>query len=186
MDAKAGEAELVDDRDDEIDARIERDFQAITRDHGPALRRLARGYEAEEARREDLFQEILVALWRALPGFEGRSSLRTWVFRVAHNVAATYVVKRRRDGLARAASIDDLADELPVIAIDRESKDDLDRLAAAIRALRPADAQIVLLYLEGFEHAEIGEVTGLSREAVAVRVHRLKAALAATLQRRSP
>src|ERR1019366_370354 len=76
-------------------------FRAVTAEYGPALQRLARGTEADEARQQDLVQEILVALWQALPSFEGRSSMRTWVYRVAHNVAASHVVKRQRDRLAR-------------------------------------------------------------------------------------
>jgi RNA polymerase sigma-70 factor (ECF subfamily) len=54
-------------------------FSAVAADYGPAIERLARGYERDEDRQRDLVQEILVAIWRALPAFEGRSSLRTWV-----------------------------------------------------------------------------------------------------------
>jgi RNA polymerase sigma-70 factor (ECF subfamily) len=154
-----------------------RAFRALTADYGAALQRLARGYEADEGRQQDLVQEIFVALWQALPSFEGRSSLRTWVYRVAHNIAVSHVVKRRRDRLAQAVPLDD--DVLVANAArEAEGRDSVGRLAALVRALRPADAQVILLYLEGLEHAEIGEVTGLSPENVAVKVHRIKAALA--------
>jgi len=157
-------------------ARLE-PFRSLTADYGGAIQRLARGYEADEGRQQDLVQEILVALWQALPSFEGRSSLRTWVYRVAHNVAVSHVVKQQRDRLARSVPLDD--DVLVANAVrDAEGRDVVSRLAALVRALRPADAQVILLYLEGFEHAEIAEVTGLSPENAAVKVHRIKAALA--------
>lgn len=63
---------------------------------GPALDRLARGYEADADLRRDLKQEIHTALWKSLPKFNGRCSLRTWVYRVAHNTAASHVLKHRR------------------------------------------------------------------------------------------
>jgi RNA polymerase sigma-70 factor (ECF subfamily) len=110
--------------------------------------------------------------------------VRTWVYRVAHNVAASHVVKRRRDRLARSVALDDDADAALArnAAQEAEGRDAVGRLAALVRALRPADAQVILLYLEGLEHAEIAEVTGLTRENVAVKVHRIKAALARAME----
>jgi RNA polymerase sigma-70 factor (ECF subfamily) len=64
--------------------------------YGAALERLARAYEQDPDRRLDLLQEVHLALWRSFASFEGRYSLRTWVYRVAHNVAASQVSRRRR------------------------------------------------------------------------------------------
>ena len=153
------------------------EVRAVTAEYGPALQRPARGTEADEARQQDLVQEILVALWQALPSFEGRSSMRTWVSRVAHNVAASHVVKRQRDRLARAVPLEDET-LVANAAREAEGRDAVSRLAALVRALRPADAQVILLYLEGLGHDEIAEVTGLSPGNVAVKIHRIKAALA--------
>jgi RNA polymerase sigma-70 factor (ECF subfamily) len=171
------------DRPEGAEAALAAAFQAISAEYGQALARLARGYEADEARQQDLMQEILVAIWRSLPSFEGRASVRTWVYRVAHNVAVSHVVKRRRDRLARSVALDDDAHAALTrnAASEAEGRDAVSRLAALVRALRPADAQVILLYLEGLEHAEIAEVTGLSRENVAVKVHRIKAALSRAL-----
>ena len=63
---------------------------------GGAMERLARAYEADADPRRDLIQDIHVALWHSLAGFDGRCSLRTWVYRVAHNTAASHVQRRRR------------------------------------------------------------------------------------------
>jgi RNA polymerase sigma-70 factor (ECF subfamily) len=64
---------------------------------GGALERLARAYEAETDKRRDLLQEIHIALWRSFEKFDGRCSLRTWVYRVAHNVAVSLVTRRRKN-----------------------------------------------------------------------------------------
>src|SRR5271165_5593918 len=69
--------------------------EAVTA-HGDALHRLARSYEADSERRRDLVQEIHLALWRSFEGFDSRCSLRTWVYRVAHNVAASHVIRDHR------------------------------------------------------------------------------------------
>jgi RNA polymerase sigma-70 factor (ECF subfamily) len=171
-------------RDELAEGALAARLNAISAEYGRALARLARGYEADEARQQDLMQEILVAIWRSLPSFEGRASMRTWVYRIAHNVAVSHVVKRRRDRLARSVALTDDAHAALArnAAHEAEGRDAVGRLAALVRALRPADAQVILLHLEGLEHAEIAEVTGLSRENVAVKVHRIKAALARALE----
>jgi RNA polymerase sigma-70 factor, ECF subfamily len=146
--------------------------------YGGAIERLARGYEADAELRRDLVQDVHVALWRSFAGYDGRCSERTWVFRVAHNAAADHVRARRRTPQPL-----DLADTPEVAAAgDPESETDAhrtaDRLAALIQRLRPADRQVMLLYLEDLGAAGIGEVTGLSAGAVAARIHRIKALLA--------
>jgi RNA polymerase sigma-70 factor (ECF subfamily) len=167
--------------EESLQERAAETFRAVTREYGPALQRLSRAYEADEGRRQDLVQEILVALWQGLPSYEGRASLRTWVYRVAHNVAVSHVVKWQRDRLSRAAELDEDA-WIRDATRAAEGRDAVSRLATLVRALRPADAQVILLYLEGLEHAEIAEVTGLSRENVAVKVHRIRAALSRGLE----
>ena len=63
---------------------------------GRMLERLAAGYEADLDRRRDLRQDVHLQLWRSLAGFDGRCSLKTWTLRVAHNTAASYVIRERR------------------------------------------------------------------------------------------
>ncbi len=154
-------------------------YTAVAAEFGGAIERLARAYEAEADPRRDLIQDIHVALWRSLASFDGRCSLRTWVYRVAHNTAASHVQKRRRWRPERGATLEALAD-MPdadnpeAKAGDRQA---LDRLMAIIQALGPPDRQVALLYLEDLDAAGIGEITGLSAGAVATKIHRLKALL---------
>jgi RNA polymerase sigma-70 factor (ECF subfamily) len=147
---------------------------------GGAIARLARAYEADTATRDDLIQDIHVALWRSLAVFDGRCSLRTWVYRVAHNTAASHVQRRRRSRPERSATLGEL-ERIPD-AHDPEAavgeRQALDRLMALIQALGSPDRQVLLLYLEDLDAAAIGEITGLSAGAVATKIHRLKALLA--------
>lgn len=161
-------------------------FAAIAQTYGPALERLAAGYERVPERRRDLVQEVLVAIWTSLPAFEGRSSLRTWVFRVAHNTAATFSLREQRSRVAAWRSIEDLEATAPLLApadpeADAGHRRDVDRLAELVRALRPADRQLVLLHLEGLPTAEIAEISGLTPSNVTTRLSRLRAALRAHL-----
>jgi len=155
-------------------------YLAAARTHGAMIARLARGYEADPELRRDLVQEIHAALWRSFAIFEGQCAEKSWVHRIAHNVGVTHMLTRQRGRKARLVGLDEIA-ELPG-ADDPEhatgERSLADRLLAAIHRLQPADRQVMLLYLEDLTAAEIGEVTGLSASAVAVRIHRLKALLA--------
>jgi RNA polymerase sigma-70 factor (ECF subfamily) len=155
-------------------------YAAAAAEFGGAIERLARGYEAQPDARGDLIQDIHVGLWRSFAGFDGRCAARTWVYRVAHNVAASHVARRKRWRGERTASLDELeqladADDPEAAVGERRA---LERLMALVQRLDPPDRQLTLLYLEGLDAAAIGEVTGLSAGAVAVKVHRLKALLA--------
>ena len=154
-------------------------YTAAAAEFGGAIERLARAYEADADPRRDLLQDIHVALWRSLGAFDGRCSLRTWVYRVAHNTAASHVQKRRRWRPERSATLEALAevadpDNPEAAAGERQV---MARLMAIIQALGPPDRQVALLYLEDLDAAAIGEITGLSAGAVATKIHRLKALL---------
>ena len=150
--------------------------------YGAALERLSRAYEADPDQRRDLLQDIHLALWRSLARFDGRCSERTWAYRVAHNVATSHMLRRRRLRSQALVSLDELATRGDPAQPDPEAavgeREAIERLTALIRALAPPDRQVVLLYLEGLDAAAIGEVCGLSAGAVATKVHRLKALLA--------
>lgn len=152
--------------------------------YGAALERLARAYEADADLRRDLLQEIHVALWRSFGGFDGRCSLRTWVYRVAHNVGASHVLRQRRAREQTLVGLEEL-ENLPdannaVQAADRSHG--LDRLLGLIQRLKPLDRHVILSYLEGFDAVSIGEITGLSAGNVATKIHRMKNVLAQQFQ----
>ena len=160
----------------------DRQYLEAVAEFGPALDRLARGYEADPDLRRDLRQEIHTALWRSLGKFDGRCSLRTWVYRIAHNAAASQVIRRRSK--ARFVGLEELEltssdDDPERAAVERDASQ---RLLALVQGLTPADRQLTLLYLEDLDAAGIGEITGLSPAAIAVKIHRIKAVLARRFQ----
>jgi RNA polymerase sigma-70 factor (ECF subfamily) len=153
-------------------------YLEVAAEFGQALDRLARGYEADADLRRDLRQEIHTELWRSLARFDGRCSLRTWVYRVAHNTAASHVLKHK--GKHNLVGLDELdavsdGDDPERTLVDRDARQ---RLLALVQALKPSDRQLTLLYLEDLDASSISEITGLSTGAIAVKIHRIKAALA--------
>ena len=155
-------------------------YADAARSYGAAIERLARGYEADAELRRDLVQDIHAALWRSYGYFEGQCSERSWVYRIAHNVAVTHLIARRRLKRESLAGLDEV-EMLPDSGdLEQEAagRGLVEQLLATIHRLAPADRQVMLLYLEDLSAAEIGDVTGMSPGAVAVRIHRIKALLA--------
>jgi RNA polymerase sigma-70 factor (ECF subfamily) len=144
----------------------------------PALARLARSVERDRDKARDLEQEMHCALWTSFARFDEKCTLKTWVYRVAHNVAADHVARAVRGG--QRVLLEDI-DALPAPGNVEAETDEalvLAQVGALIRQLPAADMQVILLWLEGESAAAIAEITGLSAGAVNVRVHRIKALLA--------
>lgn len=147
-------------------------------EHGGALERLAGGYEADPDLKKDLLQQIHIEVWRSLRGFSGQCSTRTWVYRVAHNVSASHVLKSRRISI-RLVSLEAL--EMEPAFLDGEAEADrthsLSKLLVLIHRLKPLDRQTFLLYLEGESAAAIAEIVGLKPANVATKIHRIRGIL---------
>ncbi len=124
-------------------------------------------FTKERADLEDLYQEVLINLWKGFSKFEGRSSVRTWVYRVSLNTAISWKRKRRRSRLPLELSIDLHNDT------DSETRQ-IKMLHERIGRLGPFDRAIVLLWLENLSYEEIGEVVGISTKNVSVRLYRIK------------
>ena len=147
--------------------------------YGSSLERLASAYEADPEKRRDLSQDIHFQLWRSLQRYDARCSLRTWVYRVAHHVAASHVLRERKI-FSKLVSLEEL-EMLPdkaqgQVAVDQRRI--LERLSVLIQQLKPLDRQVIISYLEDMDAASIGEITGLSPGNVAMRIHRIKNILA--------
>lgn len=139
-------------------------------EHQGIVRRVCSLYAVNRDERDDLYQEIVLQLWRAFPGFRGDSKFSTWMYRVALNTAL--LSRRRGAHRVRTTTDVDLADA-PAAAPERDD-DDVRALYAAIRTLPTLDRAIVLLYLEQHSHDEIAAITGLETKNVGVRIVRIK------------
>jgi RNA polymerase sigma-70 factor (ECF subfamily) len=145
-------------------------FDRIVRTHGEALSRFAWGYVDNAADHDDLMQNVLIAIWQALPRFRGAASERTFVFRIAHNRGCSFVGRRRdHDPLPVDAPIADPRPS-PDEALDEARR--REQLARAVRTLPDAQRQAVLLRLEGFSLNEIAALQGTSEANVSVRLTR--------------
>jgi RNA polymerase sigma-70 factor (ECF subfamily) len=161
---------------DYLDVEMEAEFSRLLAAHGPALRRLAAAYMQDPSDQQDLFQEIAVALWTALPRFRAQASERTWLYRIAHNVALTWRARRHRETRSEEP-LEEAALASPVPGDDHRRF----VLLESVQRLGPVDRQLALLYLEGLSAREMEEVTGLAANAVGVRLNRLRHKLAAAV-----
>lgn len=169
-----------------VGAREDREQRCVRllREHNGALGRLAASYERDPSRQQDLVQDIWLAVWRALPGFRGQCSERTFVFRIAHNRAVSHVDHFHR---RQAESLDE---DAPLASPGPDPEHSLsiqqrhDRLRAAVQSLPISLRQVVVLTLEGLSHADVAEITGITENNVAVRLTRARAALSRLIRAR--
>ena len=143
--------------------------------YGSSLDRLARAYELDPEVRRDLLQDIHLHLWRSFAYFDQRCSLRTWVYRIAHNVATGHVIRQRRirNRLVSIENIETMpgSEHGELVASQAEA---LDLVSMLIQRLKPLDRQIIVSYLEEMDASSISEITGLSPANIAMKVHRIK------------
>ncbi len=158
---------------------LEQQFERILAEHGAALSRLVYSYEAVAGIREELVQEIALAIWKALPHFRGECSERTFVFRIAHNRGLTHVWRRRpaQQSLDDLEEADEPADPRPHPDEQLAQMNQRARLTSAVQSLPVTHKQMIVLMLEGLSYAEIAEVLGISENNVAVRLTRARTAL---------
>ncbi len=150
-------------------------YKDAVKKYGSSLQRLVSAYEADPDRRRDLSQEIHFQLWRSFERYDARCSLRTWIYRVAHNVAASYVIRERRV-FSALVSLEELetSSDKEEAQLTAEKRINVSRLSMLIQRLKPLDRQVIICWLEDMDAASIGEITGLSPGSVAMRVHRIK------------
>jgi RNA polymerase sigma-70 factor (ECF subfamily) len=125
------------------------------------------------------------SIWHcgSLNQYKADCSLRTWVYRVAHNVGVSHIQRSLRNAERHSVTLDEI-DSMPSDATEiaqTERRLDLQKVMALIHRLAPLDRQVMLLYLEDMDAAGIADITGLSARNVATKVHRIKAVLAKQL-----
>jgi RNA polymerase sigma-70 factor (ECF subfamily) len=163
-------------------------FEAVALEYAAPLMRLARAHEADPALQQDLLQEIHIALWRSLSAFKNRCSLRTWVYRVAHNVAATHVLRAKRRRTSQLVNLDDIeiAEEGVDVGDAIDEARAMSRVTELIQRLKPIDREVIILHLEGLSRDEIAEIAGLTFSNVAIKIHRIKQLLAKSFGHEDP
>ncbi|GAA0810406.1 sigma-70 family RNA polymerase sigma factor [Colwellia sp. D2M02] len=156
-------------------------------EHEKLLRHIITGFEAKPAIQDELFQDIALNIWRALPSFRQDSAVKTFVARIAHNILATHVAKAVKT-IKTEQDLNDLPAEFekdhhqptPYQALDQNQRQQ--KLANAIRQLKLEQQQVITLALEGMSYQEIADVLTITPNLAGVRLQRAKAALALLLE----
>lgn len=148
---------------------LEQKFEKMIREHKDTIYMVCYMFSKNNEEVQDLYQEILINLWRSLPSFEQRSSVKTWIWRISLNTCISYDRKQSRRGKSIPLSMD----------IDLYNDADLDtkqikQLHERINRLGPFDRAIILLWLESMSYEEIGAIVGISAKNVSVRLYRIK------------
>jgi RNA polymerase sigma factor (sigma-70 family) len=160
----------------EQDAR----FEDWMRDHAAILYKVANAF-AQGADRSDLMQELMLAVWKAVPAFRGEAKPSTFIYRVSHNAAMGWKrgqrgYRRRLEQLAAWSAVEPPSGPT---AVERAA---LDRVYAAIRELSDVDRSLILLSLDEVSYQDMAQIHGLSESNVGVRLNRIRARLAQKLQ----
>ena len=163
-------------------ATLELEFDRLLAANGPALTRLAASFTNTPSDRDDLVQEIALAVWRAWPAFRGECSPRTFLFRIAHNRAIAHLARSRPR--YPAAEVDNVHDPAPDPESGLAREQSAERLHRAIQRLPLVYRQVITLALEDMGYADIAEVLGISESNVGARLTRARQLLRESLEKR--
>jgi len=152
----------------------EQDFSRIVREHKSTIYTVCYMFSKNEDEVNDLFQEVLINLWKGLQNFRGESDVRTWIYRISLNTCISCDrKKRKRKTIPLTMNINPFTDS------DDDSRQ-VQQLNRRISQLGPFDRAIILLWLENMSYEEIGEIVGISTKNVSVRLFRIKEKLKKT------
>ena len=147
------------------------EIEQIIKENARVLHKLCQVYTFDRNEYEELFQEMLVQIWRSTDKFRGEAKISTFIYRICINTALSFRAKIVKNK-SRFESLDGKIFIQP--APDNSKNEQLQRLYAAIRELKPIDRAIVSLYLDEKSYDEIAEILGISKTNVATRLMRLK------------
>lgn len=160
------------------------DFSQVLQEHAALLGRVAATYEANFHKRQELLQEITLAVWQALEKFKGDSSIKTYVLRVAHNKAITHVAyhakQPRNDSYCEMESPEPSHRPSAVEQIDQQQKIQL--MLGQIRQMPIQTRQVVTMSMEGLSYDEIADACGISSSNAGVVLNRARKVLMESMQ----
>ena len=151
----------------------EQEFARVVQTHKSTIYTVCYMFSKDEDEVADLFQEVLIRVWRGLPSFNGRSNIKTWIYRIALNTCISIDTKKKRKPEAR------LTMDINLFADNDKETEQVRILHNRISQLMPLDRAIVLLWLENISYEEIGTIIGISAKNVSVRLVRIREQLKA-------
>jgi len=154
----------------------EKEFTLLIEQNRGIIFKVIRLYVNHEEDERDLFQEVLFQAWRSYPNFKGQSKFSTWLYRVGLNTVLTF---KRKPQLV--VPHDNLS-TLKVSVEEKNYPEETEALYIAIRELNEIDRMVISLHLDGYENEEVAEISGLTKNNVAVKLHRIKETLTKKLK----
>jgi RNA polymerase sigma-70 factor (ECF subfamily) len=146
----------------------EQEFEQLVRTHKATIYAVCYLFSKDQDEVADLFQECLINLWKSWTGYEGRSDVKTWIYRVSLNVCVSLDRKRKRHSTVP------LTMDINPYEEDNQNSQQMERLRQRINQLPPYDRAIVLLWLENISYEEIGAIVGITAKNVSVRLVHIK------------
>ncbi|WP_018463779.1 RNA polymerase sigma factor [Segatella paludivivens] len=146
---------------------LQTEFAQIVKENKSTIYTVCYMFSKDTAEVNDLFQEVLVNLWKGMSSFKGQSDIRTWIYRIALNTCISMDRKKKITTIPLSMDANLFQDQ------DEDTKQ-VKLLHNRINKLQPFDKAIVLLWLENISYDEIGEIVGISTKNVASRLFRIK------------
>ncbi len=148
------------------------EFVTLVQEHRGMLHKVCRLYCYSEHDRQDLFQEIIIQLWKSYPKFRADSKFSTWLYRIALNTAISDLRKQRRR--IKPIDPDHLPTQLQDMQYSKEQEEQLQLLYAAIDQLTEVEKALVMLFLEDKSYDEMEEILGINQNNLRVKMNRIK------------
>jgi RNA polymerase sigma-70 factor, ECF subfamily len=147
-------------------------FVPLVHEHRALLYKVCNLYCSSAQDRQDLFQEIVIQLWRSYPRFRGEAKFSTWLYRIALNTAISDLRRQRRR--PRPVDTGNIPAELQDIQYEKEKEQQLEQLYSAIARLTEVEKALVMLYLEDKPYEEMEEILGINQNNLRVKMNRIK------------
>lgn len=140
-------------------------------EHKGILFKVSKMYMDDPDDQQDLFQEIILQLWKAYDSFKGESQFSTWMYRVAINTAIVYFKKEKRKPVQQAFTTENIPEQT---SDTDEQESQINHFYRAVQQLDKIDKAIIFYQLEGYSHREIGVNLGISEVNARVKLNRAK------------
>lgn len=157
---------------------MEKEFLQLIATHKALIYKICHTYERDVSRQDDLFQDIVLNLWKAFPKYDNTTKWTTWAYRIGLNVA---ISQRRKKQIATTELSSIFETTLSYTTYDYTVEERLKILHQAISALNPAEKALILLFLDDVPYVEIAEIIGITENNVGVKLNRIKSKLKSIL-----
>lgn len=158
-----------------MDENLKSLFIKVIEDNKQKILRICRVYASDKEDQKDMYQEVVLNIWKSLPSFGKESKIDTWIYRICLNVCMQYALKLHKSKLIRV-DIEgiNISDESAQLCDDIEAKEATKKMYECISRLKHTEKSLILLFLEDVSYKIISEITGLTENHVAVKLGRIK------------